>query len=147
MTTIKTSLFQTTINTTVLLLYLLLLHSTLHWTIIFVPFLFFPLMLVLVASWSIASAAVDFRDISQRIGLIMLVLLFASPAVYPVSSFPEPLQPFLYLIPTTWIVGQILGVVLFGVLPDLGGYIYYTVVAFLVAWFASAHLETSRPHS
>ena len=143
---VLTSLFQAAISTAVLLLYLVLAQNTLHWTLIVVPFLFFPLMLIeLGASWIIAATAVYLRDISQMIGLITLALLFVSPVFYERSMLPEAWQPWLYLNPITWIVEQMRGAVLYGELPDLGGYIIYTVVAFLVAWLGNVWFQRLRP--
>ena len=143
---VLTSLFQAAISTAVLLLYLMLAQNTLHWTLIVVPFLFFPLMLIaLGASWIIAATAVYLRDISQMIGLITLALLFVSPVFYPVSSLPEALQTLLYLNPITWVIEQVRGAILWGVLPDLVGYINYTVIAFLVAWLGVVWFQRLRP--
>ncbi len=143
---VLTSLFQAAISTAVLLLYLVLAKNTLHWTLIAVPFLLFPLMLIaLGASWIISATAVYLRDISQMIGLITLALLFVSPVFYPVSSLPEALQPLLYLNPITWVIEQVRGAILWGELPDLEGYIKYTVIAFLVAWLGVVWFQRLRP--
>ena len=58
---------------------------------------------------------------------------------------PEAWQPWLYLNPITWIVEQMRGAVLEGKLPDLVGYIIYTVVAFLVAWLGNVWFQRLRP--
>ena len=143
---VLTSLFQAAISTAVLLLYLVLAQNTLHWTLIVVPFLLFPLMLIaLGASWIISATAVYLRDISQMIGLITLALLFVSPVFYPVSSLPETLQPLLYLNPITWVIEQVRGAILWGEWPDLVGYIKYTVIAFLVAWLGVVWFQRLRP--
>jgi lipopolysaccharide transport system permease protein len=143
---VLTSLFQAAISTAVLLLYLVLAQNTLHWTLIVVPFLLFPLMLIaLGASWIISATAVYLRDISQMIGLITLALLFVSPVFYPVSSLPEAFQPLLYLNPITWVIEQVRGAILWGEWPDLVGYIKYTVIAFLVAWLGVVWFQRLRP--
>ena len=143
---VLTSLFQAAISTAVLLLYLVLAQNTLHWTLIVVPFLLFPLMLIaLGASWIISATAVYLRDISQMIGLITLALLFLSPVFYPVSSLPEALQSLLYLNPITWVIEQVRGAILWGELPDPLGYIKYTAMAFLVAWFGVVWFQRLRP--
>jgi lipopolysaccharide transport system permease protein len=143
---VLTALFQAAISSAVLLIYLLLRHGTLHWTIVFVPLLFFLLMLVaLGASWVISATAVYLRDISQLIGLITLMLLFVSPVFYPVSSVPEALQSLFYINPITWIVEQMRSLVLWGVLPDVPGLVIYVIVAFLVAWLGLVWFQRLRP--
>ena len=143
---VLTPLFQAAISTAVLLLYLVLAQNTLHWTLIAVPFLLFPLMLIaLGASWIISATAVYLRDISQMIGLITLALLFLSPVFYPVSSLPEALQPLLYLNPITWVVEQVRDAILWGKWPDLVGYIKYTAVAWIIAWLGVSWFQRLRP--
>jgi lipopolysaccharide transport system permease protein len=143
---VLTPLFQATISTAVLLLYLLLTQHMLPLTLIVVPFLFLPLMLIaLGVSWIVAATSVYLRDISQMIGLIILVLLFVSPVFYERSSLPEVLQPLLYLNPITWIVEQMRGAILWGEWPDLLGYIKYSIVAFFIAWFGVVWFQRLRP--
>ena len=143
---VLTPLFQAAISTVVLLVFLIFSYHIFHWTSIFVPFLLLPLMLVaLGASWIIAATAVYLRDISQMIGLITLALLFISPVYYERSMLPEALQPLLYLNPITWIIEQIRGAILWGELPDLVGYISYTVIASLVAWLGVVWFQRLRP--
>jgi lipopolysaccharide transport system permease protein len=143
---VLTSLFQATISTAVLLLYLAFAQNTLHWTLIVVPFLLLPLMLIaLGVSWIISATGVYLRDISQMISLIVLALLFVSPVFYPVSSLPEALQPLLYLNPITWVIEQVRGAILWGEWPDLVGYIKYSVIAFLVAWLGVVWFQRLRP--
>jgi lipopolysaccharide transport system permease protein len=143
---VLTPLFQVVISTAVLLLYLLLTERALPLTIIAVPFLFFPLILVAIgASWMIAATSVYLRDISQMIGLITLVLLFVSPVFYERSSLPEALQPLLYLNPITWVVEQVRDAILWGKWPDLVGYIKYTAVAWIIAWLGVSWFQRLRP--
>jgi len=143
---VLTALFQVEISTVVLLIFLSVFYDIFHWHSIFIPVLLLPLMLVaLGASWIIAATAVYLRDISQMIGLITLVLLFVSPVFYERSMLSEALQPWLYLNPITWIIEQMRGALLYGELPDLVGYIIYTVMAFLVAWLGNACFQRLRP--
>ena len=143
---ILTSLFQAIISTLVLLLYLLLTESALQWTVIFVPLLLLPLMLVaLGVSLIISATAVYLRDVGQIVGLLTLAVLFVSPVFYPVSSLPEMLQPLIYLNPITWIVEQIRGAILWGVLPNGTSYIVYFLSALLVAWIGVSWFDRLRP--
>ena len=122
----------------VLFIFLFVFYDIFYWTIIFVPFLLLPLMLVsLGVSWIISATAVHVRDINQGIGLIILMLLFMSPVFYERSSIPEALQPWMYINPITWIIEQMRNVIFLEKLPDFIGYIKYTVAAFLIAWFGN----------
>ena len=88
-----TALFHASISALVLILLYGLLHHSLHWTMLFLPFLLVPLAFVTIGvSWFLASAGVFVRDIGQASGPVLAVMLFLSPVLYPASAFPESLS-------------------------------------------------------
>ena len=119
----------------------LLTGGTLHWTIIFVPIVIAPLVVFLLgASWFISVLGVYLRDLSQFMGVLVTILLFLGPIVYPFTAVPEALQAYvLWLNPLTIIVEQLRAVLLFGQLPDwslLGIYSVLSLLSLLLgAWF------------
>ena len=143
---ILTALFQAAISTGVLLLYLLIVQKTLPWTILLLPIIIFPLMLfALGISWIISSTTVYVRDIGQIIGPITLILLFVSPVFYPASTLPEKLQLLLYLNPITWIVEQARNIILWGVVPEILGFVIYLVISLVVGWAGLLWFNRLRP--
>lgn len=132
---ILSALFHAGISLLVLLLFYLLLHGSLHWTLVFLPVLIFPFLIVLLGfSWILSSLGVYLRDIAQFMGFLVTVLLFLSPILYPLSSIPVVYRPFFYLNPLTFIVLQVREVVLWGNMPNWIGLAFYLGVALLVGW-------------
>lgn len=142
---IGAALFHAMVSVTVLLGVFAVLNGYLQWTAIFLPVVVAPLViLTLGAAWALASLGVYLRDVAQPIGLIMTVLLFASPVFYPISALPEALQPWLMLNPLTFIIEQARAVLIFGHLPNVRGLALYSAIAALVAWAGYAWFQKTR---
>ena len=115
--------------------------GTLHLTIFLAPVVLFPFVLFLLgASWFISVLGVYVRDLSQFMGVIVTILLFLGPIVYPFTSVPDQLKSYvLWLNPLTIVVEQFRAVVLFGQMPDwqlLGIYSICAVLMLLLgSWF------------
>jgi lipopolysaccharide transport system permease protein len=139
------SLFHTSISLGVLLGACALYKGFVHWTAIFVPFVFLPLaILSLGLAWMLASLGVFLRDVGQTIGLITTVMLFLSPVFYPLTAVPEAFRPVIMANPLTFIMGQARAVLVWGRLPDWEGLAIYTLVATAVAWAGYAWFQKTR---
>ncbi len=142
---IGSGLFHATISVLVLLASFVLMNGYLHWTIIFLPLVLLPLMvLTLGVAWGVASLGVFLRDVSQPIGLIMTLLLFASPVFYPTTALPEFIRPWLMLNPLTFVIEQARDVLIFGRLPDWTGLAIYSFVSVLFAWIGYFWFQKTR---
>jgi lipopolysaccharide transport system permease protein len=142
---IGTALFHAMVSVAVLLGVFGVLNGYLQWTAIFLPLLMLPLIvLTLGFAWLLASLGVYLRDVAQPIGLIMTVLLFASPVFYPVTALPEAVRPWLMLNPLTFIIEQARAVLVFGQLPNWRGLALYSVIAILVACAGYAWFQKTR---
>lgn len=143
--TLGSALFHAGISFLVLLVFLLVIGHPVHWTLLFLPIIVFPLLLLIMGlSWLLASVGVFVRDIGQFIGLILTMLMFMSPIFYPASALPEPVRDYLFLNPLTFIIEQTRGVVLYGQLPDWAGLAIYYMIALLVAWAGLMWFEKTR---
>ena len=115
--------------------------GSLHWTVLLAPIVLLPFVVFLLGmSWFISALGVYVRDLSQFMGVIVTVLLFLGPIVYPFSRVPDAIKSYvLWLNPLTIIVEQFRAVVLFGDMPDwelLGIYSIFAVMMLLFgAWF------------
>lgn len=140
-----TSLFHSLISLLVLCVALLLVNHVLPWQALALPLVLLPLVVLsLGIAWALASLGVFLRDVAQPIGLLMTVLLFASPVFYPVSALPPALQPWLMLNPLTFIIEQARAVLIQGRLPDFPGLLLYSIVALLVAWGGYVWFQKTR---
>lgn len=142
---IGTAAFHAFVNILVLLFALLLLNGYLQWTIVFLPLILLPLMLLTLGlTWVLASLGVFLRDVAQPIGLIMAVLLFASPVFYPITALPEAIRPWLMLNPLTFIIEQTRAVLIFGWLPDWFGLAIYSFLSVLTLWIGYFWFQKTR---
>ena len=137
---IHTALFMFLIQLSVLFAAMAFLGHTFHATILLVPVVMLPLVvLMLGCSWILASVGVFIRDLSQIIGLLVTVLMFLCPIFYPITAIPESFRIYIYLNPLTPIIEQMREVVLYGVIPGWklwGAYMgLSTVIAWLGYWW------------
>jgi lipopolysaccharide transport system permease protein len=130
-----TALFHALISLAVLVTAILLLGGALHWTLILLPMVFFPLLLATMGfAWFLAAIGVYVRDIAQTTAIITTVLLFLSPVFYPISALPERYQFWIHFNPLTFIIEEGRKVVIWGQWPDMTGWAIYLAVSILVAW-------------
>lgn len=143
--TIGTALFHSLISFGVLLTAFVIFNGYLHWTVIFIPLVLLPLViLILGLAWMLASLGVFLRDVGQTIAIITTVLTFLSPVFYPVTAVPLRLRPFIMANPLTFIIEQAREVLIWGRMPDWLGLGVYTLVAILAAWAGYAWFQKTR---
>ena len=142
---ICTALFHTLVSLFVLAIVSIMLNGDLQWTAVFLPLVLLPLIvLTLGIAWGLASLGVFLRDVAQPIGLVMTVLLFASPVFYPLSALPESIRPWLMLNPLTFAIEQARAVLIFGQLPNWTGLSIYTLASVAIAWMGYAWFQKTR---
>jgi lipopolysaccharide transport system permease protein len=135
------ALFHTAVSLFVLLLAQLILTHQLPWTLVLFPLIVAPLVLATMgAAWFLAATGVYVRDIGQTIGIVTTVMMFLAPVFYPISVLPESYQTLLHLNPLTFVIEEGRKVLLFGQLPNWGGWALYCAVSVGVAlagfwWF------------
>ena len=107
----------------------IVVFQTIHITLLWTPVILLPFILFIAGvMWIFAALGVYFRDLTQIMGLLMTILLFASPILFPSSMLPEAVRPLIYLNPLSFIVEQLRDVVLWGKAPYWPGLIAYTVI-------------------
>lgn len=143
--TLGAALFHSVISVAVLLVGYLLFNGFWHWTIVFLPIVFLPLIIVsLGAAWFLASLGVFLRDVGQTVGIIAMVLMFLSPIFYPISAVPPIFQKWLMLNPLTFIIEQARNVIYWGLMPEWTGLGMYTAVASIIAWAGFVWFQKTR---
>lgn len=132
---VGSAIFHAAISVLVLLLLQLLVERSIPWTVIFLPLVLVPLVLVAIgASWFLSATGVYVKDIGQITGLITTILLFVSPVFYPTSQLPPKLQAVVVFNPLTVIIEESRQVLLFGQMPNWRALAIYFVVSIIVAW-------------
>jgi lipopolysaccharide transport system permease protein len=139
------AIFHASIGLCIVALAVPLLGGSLSWTVLLTPLVFAPLVLLTAGlAWGLAALGVYLRDVAQPIGLLMTVLLFASPVFYPLSALPEVVRPWLMLNPLSFIIEQARNTVIFGKPPDWVGLVIYSVVALMTAWTGYVWFQKTR---
>lgn len=139
------TLFHVLVSVVVLLIFYFAVHLTISWTVIFLPVVLLPLLLLaLGGAWFLSSLGVFLRDVSQTIGILTTALLFTSPIFFPVSALPEDLHPFILLNPLAFIIEQTREVLIWGHLPDWRGLAAYAAGCALIAWAGLLWFQKTR---
>lgn len=132
---VASAFFHMLITLAVLLIAQYILLGRLPLTVFYFPLVIFPLVLVTAGvTWFFAALGVYYRDVGQITGVLATVLLFMSPALYPVSALPPNMQKLIYLNPLTFIIEQSRNVLLWGITPDWGGLLKYLLGSMVLAY-------------
>jgi lipopolysaccharide transport system permease protein len=140
------SLFHALASLAVLLAVRVATGGTLAWTLLLLPLVALPLLFVsLGLSWFLAGLGVYLRDIGYVTGLVMQVLLFATPIFYPSSALPPWVVSLIRVNPLVDVVENLRRVLLWGRTPEwipLAAWIAITGAVLLLgyAWF----MQTKR---
>jgi lipopolysaccharide transport system permease protein len=103
--------------------------------------LLFPLTLIplcalsLGTGWFLASLGVFIRDVGLAMGLVLQLLFFASPVIYPLSAAPPTFQWVLRLNPLTTILEEARHTLLMGQSIDWGPWWAVTLVSLGIMQF------------
>jgi lipopolysaccharide transport system permease protein len=139
------ALFHALINLTVLLLFYLIANHSIHWTVVFLPLIILPFILLTMGlSWFLASLGVFLRDIGQTVGIFTSALLFLSAIFFPLSALPEPYRTYLLLNPLAFIIEQARYVLIWGKVPDWWGLGIFSVFSLVVAWLGLLWFQKTR---
>ena len=133
---VGSALFNAASAFLVWLVLLILVQQSVPWTIVLLPAVVLPLVLMVFGlALLLASLGVFVRDLVQVTGPATMSLLFLSPVFYPVSAVPSHIQAWMYAYPLTGIIEQARSVAIYGELPDWG-----MLAAHALLGFAAAHL-------
>ena len=139
------ALFHSLVSIIVLLSAFFLVKGFLHWTILFVPLVLLPLVVVTLGiAWLLASLGVFLRDVGQTISIVTMVMLFLSPVFYPLTALPEVYRPWILCNPLTFIIEQTRAVLVWGHPPDWDGLSIYGMVSIVIAWGGYLWFQKTR---
>ena len=144
-TLVTGALFHAALSFAIVIGAVLLLHGTMHPTILLVPVVLLPLILISVGiTWLLASLGVFIRDIGQITGVLSTILLFVSPVFFPVNAFPEQFRALLYFNPLTPTIEQAREVMLRGTFPDWRTWLLMLAIGLATAAAGLAWFQKSR---
>ncbi len=133
---VLSSIVNQMFGTLALLVAALIIQRELHTTILWLPVLLLPqILLMLGGAWLIASLGVFLRDIVQGITLVLMAWMYLTPIIYPESIVPERFRMYVNLNPFTPLVRSYRRALLEGAQPDWNGLLYFTVFALALFFF------------
>lgn len=139
------ALFHSLISIIVWLVFYSILYGLPQLTILLLPVIIAPLILLTMGlSWFFSALGVYLRDISQVTTIMTTVLMFMSPIFYPASALPENLQPMLLLNPLAPALEQFRGVLMWGETPSLLIWLIYLLSTSIVAWLGFVWFQKVR---
>ncbi len=132
------ALINSFVNVGLLIIANLIIMHTFSWAIVFLPLAYLPLLLLsLGVGWFLSSLGVYIRDVAQGIVIVVQILFFLTPIVYPVAAVPPALQPILSINPLTFIADSFRQSVLWSQQLNWVGLAAWTII---LAIFAAAGL-------
>lgn len=112
----------------------------LSWTVVFLPLLWGLYLLALIGvAWILSLLNIVFRDLQNLVGLVLMVMLIASPIAYTPDMVPRALRPLLLVNPFAYFVTAYQQVLVLGQAPPLGHFAILIGIAgiafFAGGWF------------
>ena len=104
------------------------------WTIILLPFVLLPLLFfTLGLAWLFAAIGVFIKDTQFLSALLVQLLFYATPIIYPLALVPENFRDILLFNPLTHIVEMFRQVVLLGQIPMISTWLSLLLACLLVS--------------
>lgn len=98
-----------------------LLLKQVSWYLLLLPVLILiRLCLSIAMGYMVATLSVFIQDLRQALGLLLTVLMFLTPILYPVSMIPAEFIPMNNLNPMYHLLDAYRAVILRGEMPDIG---------------------------
>jgi len=113
---VLSAFLESTFGLVVLILFTTILSQTLHATLLLLPLVWLPQLLLTVGlAYLTAALTVFLRDIPEILDIFLKVWFYATPILYPLNLVPEPMRTLVtWLNPLTTVVVMYREVVLLG---------------------------------
>lgn len=116
-----------------------------HSSLLFLPLVISPLILIVMGlSWILSSLGVYLRDVTQVIGILTAALMFLSPVFYPMNALPPNYQSFMIFNPIAIACEITRNILFFGVGPDWILLLKYWICSLVLAWLGFAWFQKTR---
>jgi lipopolysaccharide transport system permease protein len=137
--------FHALTSLVILLVFELIACQQLPITLLWLPFIWLPLILgSLACTWLLSAAGVFLRDINQLVGVGLNMLMFLSPIFFPLSALPTKWQPLLQLNPLAQVIEQTRRAAVQGGNPSLGYIVFGTLLTLTACELSYRTFQKSR---
>jgi lipopolysaccharide transport system permease protein len=147
-TVVASSLVHAAISLGLLLVVLVIVTGTLQWTLVLVPVVALPLiMLSLGVTWALSAIGVFVRDMRQIVVVATQLLMFMTPLFYRIDRIPEKYHVLRLIVeynPLSVIVENARRVVLWGEMPQWGVLGAVTIASFIIMMLGYAFFGLCR---
>jgi ABC-type polysaccharide/polyol phosphate export permease len=121
-------------------------HFSLAWALFVIPALALQILFTYGMGCFAATVTVFVRDAGHAIGILLTVLFFATPIVYPASMVPERFRPILEANPVAHLVSWYRTAFTLHALPASSSILYLTAFALSAALLGGGLFLRARPH-
>lgn len=121
-------------------------HFSARWFLLVVPAIAIQILLTYGIGCFAATVTAFVRDAGQAIGILLTVVFFATPIVYPASLAPERYRVILEANPMTHLVSWYRAAFTLHTFPPPSSVIYLTVFAASAAVLGALLFLRARPH-
>jgi ABC-type polysaccharide/polyol phosphate export permease len=121
-------------------------HLSAAWLVLAVPALALQILLTYGIGCFAATVTAFVRDAGQAIGILLTVVFFATPIVYPASLVPQRFRPFLDANPVAHLVAWYRSAFTLHSFPEPASIAYLTAFSVLAALLGSVLFLRARPH-
>jgi ABC-type polysaccharide/polyol phosphate export permease len=133
LTTVLTSLLQNAFGLGALMLVLVVLEQRLEWTILLLPLVVVPqLLLTLGLSYLMAVAGTYVPDVRETLRTFIRATFWITPILWPAGRVPERFSFLVDYNPLAFLVGAYRALILDGELPGAMASIYFSLFAVAV---------------
>ena len=121
-------------------------HLQVAWLLLILPALLLQILLSFGLGCIAATLTAFVRDTAHAVGILLTVVFYATPIVYPLSMVPAGLRPFLEANPLTHLVDLYRRAFTLHAAPEPGSGLYLTVSCVLAALLGAGLFSRARPH-
>lgn len=121
-------------------------HFSAAWILLAFPALALQILLTYGIGCFAATVTAFVRDAGQAIGILLTIVFFATPIVYPASLVPQRFRPFLEANPVAHLVSWYRAAFTLHAFPDPASIAYLTAFSVLAAVLGSVLFLRARPH-
>jgi ABC-type polysaccharide/polyol phosphate export permease len=121
-------------------------HLSPAWILLAVPALALQILLTYGIGCFAATVTVFVRDAGHAIGVLLTIVFFATPIVYPASMVPERFRPILEANPVAHLVSWYRAAFTLHAWPETGSILYLAAFAIAAAVLGAVLFLRARPH-
>ncbi len=121
-------------------------HLSLPWLLLAIPALLLQVVLTFGLGCLAATITTFVRDASHAIGIVLTVVFYATPIVYPISMVPERYRPILNANPIAHLTEWYRRAFTLHVAPDSASVLYLVAFSAAAAVLGTALFFRARPH-